>query len=392
LVLSVHIYPSTFEFETRILKVTKTLLERTAIDRVIIIANYAPHLARRERIDDKREVWRIGTKPVRESLWIKALWFLAWSLQVVWALKREPVAVVNCHSLSVLPLCVAVKTWHRALLVYEPHEHETETATFTRRKSQPLAKMLERALIGRAAKVIVVSSSIARSYRTDYRLDDVPVIMNVPPLGNGQPPQRNHRLRDLFHIPDEALLFMFQGSLAKERGVGELLEAFRQLPQERRVVIMGYGPMADEVKAAANCYENIHFVAAVPPEEVLDYTLGADVGIALIDDGCLNHQFALPNRLFQYLHAGLPVIVSDLPEMAAVVDRWQCGWRVVNTAQAIMERVATLTASDVAGAAEGARRSRETLNWETEADKLAVIYRDLSLTSETPQARASLGA
>jgi glycosyltransferase involved in cell wall biosynthesis len=391
-VLSVHIYPSTFEFETRILKITKTLVERTAIDRVIVIANYAPHLAGRERIDDRREVWRIGTRPAREGFWTKALWFMTWSLRVVWALKRERIEVVNCHSLSVLPLCVAIKTWHRSLLVYEPHEHETETETFTHRKSQPLAKMLERALIGRAAKVIVVSPSISRCYRTDYRLDDVPVIMNVPPRGSGQSPQRNHRLRDLFRIPDEAMLFMFQGSLAKERGVGELLEAFRQLPQDRHVVIMGFGPMADEIKAVANCHDNIHFLAAVPPEDVLDYTLGADVGIALIDEGCLNHQFALPNRLFQYLHAGLPAIVSDLVEMAAVVDRWQCGWRVVNTAQAIMECAATLTRSDVARAAEGARRSRETLNWETEADKLVVIYRDLSLTSETRPAHIPSGA
>jgi glycosyltransferase involved in cell wall biosynthesis len=171
--------------------------------------------------------------------------------------------------------------------------------------------------------------------------------------------------------------------------VRKLLEAFGRLPQDRHVVIMGFGPMANEVEAAAKRHDNIHFLAAVPPEKVLDHTLGADVGIALIDEGCLNHEFALPNRLFQYLHAGLPVIVSDLVEMAAVVNRWQCGWRVVNTAPAIMARVATLTASDVARAAEGARRSRETLNWETEADKLVVIYRDLSLTSEARPASIS---
>jgi len=370
------VYPSTFEFETRILKVTGTLVARGLVDEVLVVAKAGAGLPSDARIDERRRVVRIGARLPGERFWAKALRFVEWSVRVLWRLRRERVAMVNCHSLSVLPLCVAIKWWHGAALVYEPHELETETATFTGWR-RLLAKWVERRLIGRASRVIVVSDSISKHYCQDYGLVEAPVVMNVPEPLPGVDPGRNDVLRRHFGIPDDHLVFMYQGVLEEERGVLLLMQAFQQVSVDRHLVFMGFGSLTSAIKSAAEKYPNLHLYPAVQPREVIHYTRGADVGFALLDEDCENHRCALPNKLFHYLHAGLPVIVSDLPEMGALVDRYACGWRVGNTAGDIAERVAAISESDRVSAAIGAVRARAELHWNNEADKLEGIYRNL---------------
>lgn len=374
--LNVHVYPSTFEFETRILKVTGTLVARGLVDEVLVVAKAGAGLPSDAWIDGCRRVVRIGARLPGERFWAKAMRFVEWSIRVLWRLRRERVAMVNCHSLSVLPLCVAIKWWHGAILVYEPHELETETATFTGWRRR-LAKWVERRLIGRASRVIVVSDSIARHYRQDYGLAEVPVVMNVPEPLPGADPGRNDVLRRHFGIPDDHLVFMYQGALEEERGVLLLMQAFQQVSVDRHLVFMGFGSLMSAIKDAAEKHPNLHLYPAVQPSEVIHYTRGADVGFALLDEDCENHRCALPNKLFHYLHAGLPVIVSDLPEMGALVDRYACGWRVGNTVGDIAERVAAISESDRVSATIGAVHARAELHWDNEADKLEGIYRNL---------------
>ena len=374
--LNVHVYPSTFEYETRILKVTRTLVDRRLVERVLVIAMAASGLPREAGIDSQRAVVRVDACLPGSGFWSKALRFMEWSVRVLWRLRGEPVNMVNCHSLSVLPVCVAIKFWHKAILVYEPHELETETATFAglRRK---LAKFVERRLITHAARVIVVSESIARHYRQDYGLAVAPVIMNVPEISAGDDIGSGRELRDYFKIPDGHLLFMYQGALEAERGVLQLMEAFRRVARDKHLVFMGFGSLEGEIREAAELHSNLHLHPAVPPAEVIRFTRSADIGFALLDADCENHRCALPNKLFHYLHAGLPVIVSDLPEMAGLVNRYACGWRVAGSSESIVRCVQGIRPEALPQARAGAQRARSNLHWGNEADKLESIYRDL---------------
>jgi glycosyltransferase involved in cell wall biosynthesis len=373
---SVHIYPSTFEFETRILKVTRTLIERTAVDRIIVVALAGPGLPEKQAIDASREVWRIGYAIAGEQLWAKVLRFLEWSVRVVWRLRREKIDIVNCHSLSVLPLCVLLQVLHKAILVYEPHELETETITSTGLRRR-LAKVLEAALIRRADKVIVVSDSIARHYCADYRLGDVLVVRNAPEGISDSAPRPSRIFRDLYAIPEDHLVFLYIGVLDEARGTRILLDCFKRLSSDRHLIFLGFGTMEEEIRAASRSHPNIHLHSAVPQSRLAEYTVGADIGFSIMDGSCLNHRCALPNKLFQYLQAGLPVIVSDLEEMGEFVRQWRCGWCIGNDPAEIAALVSRLTSEDVARAKEGAERSRRTIDWAFEADKLAQTYADL---------------
>lgn len=378
--LGVHVYPSPFEHETRILKITKALVEQSIVQRVLIIAMAKPGLPEQEAIDGAREVWRVHTVLSGGALWSKALRFFEWSARVFSRLRGQQVDVINCHSLSGLPLCVALKWWHRCVLVYQPHELETETAT-ARGGRKAVAKWLERKLIPYADRVIVVSNSIADHYRRSYGLSDVPVIFNVPEIEQAGEGTRNRLLRDRFDIPDGHLVFMYQGVLDAVRGVRLLLDAFRRISGPHHIVFLGFGELEDEIRVAAAASPNIHFHAAVSPESVLRYTRGADVGFALLSDDCLNHSFALPNKFFHYLHAGMPVIVSDLPEMGILVDSYGCGWRVTNDVASLAALISGLDSVGLESRIAGALRVRHDFHWGREEVKLAAAYRPLFATA-----------
>jgi len=374
--LNVHVHPTSFEFSTRVLKVTKALSEGGVVDRTIVIATQKPGLPERETFAPSREVWRIGPPFRGGGSRAKALWFLTWSAQVFRQLRRESIGMVNCHTLSALPICVALAAWHRAILVYEPHELETETIT-SRGVRRRLSKVLEGVLVRRAARVIVVSDSIARAYEHDYGLRDVTAILNAPELDTPAHDGPNPVFRDEFGIPSDHLIFMYQGDLSAERGIPLLLEAFANVPESRHLLLMGFGPLADDVKAAAAARANIHFRPAVHPSEVLQFTRGADVGFALLTDDCINHRFALPNKFFHYLHAGIPVVASDLPEMRAIVERYACGWNLPGTAAAVAELVARIDRGAIEARRPGVLRARAELNWGRESARLLAVYDSL---------------
>ncbi len=374
--LNVHIYPSTFEYETRILKVTDTLVENKIVDRVMIIAKAGPNLSDEEKIDGHRYVCRVGTHLTGGNFWLKTLRFVEWSTRILQRLRHEDITMINCHSLSVLPLCTVIKFWHRAILVYEPHELETETATFIGFRKK-IAKRVERALIGQAERVIVVSESIAEYYRNDYGITEVPVIMNTPKLNAAENPNRSAILREHFSIPENHLIFMYQGALEEERGILVLLEAFVNVSHDRHLVFMGFGSLQGKIRLYTRTHPNIHLHPAVKPADVMRYTLGADIGFALLNADCLNHQCALPNKLFHYLHAGLPVIVSNLVEMRTLVKRYKCGWSVDNTSEALAKRVESIGPDEITTAKSGSLQAREQLHWGNEAIKLVATYNGL---------------
>jgi glycosyltransferase involved in cell wall biosynthesis len=97
------------------------------------------------------------------------------------------------------------------------------------------------------------------------------------------------------------------------------------------VVFLGGGPLRDRLReqvSAEAVSDRVRFVAPVPPDRLLPVTAGATVGVSLLQATCRNHEYALPNKLFEYLMAGLPVVVSDLPEMGGLAREYDVG-RVV---------------------------------------------------------------
>lgn len=371
--LNVHIYPSSLRHEVRIEKMCRAIVRMGLFDGVEMVGvqeDDLPATEEKNGVVMRRLARRNlgGPNAVR-----KVAQTLDWSRRVAGAIRHKDVRCVNSHSLATLPLGVALKLQHRARLVYDAHELETEV-TSSRGLVRWLYKALERVFIRRADRVIVVSESIADWYVRSYGIARPVVVRNVPE-SRGKPPAADPRIwRERFGIPPDHLVFIYQGMLAPGRRIEQLMRVFEQARRDRHVVFMGYGEMQEKVRDAAACHATIHFAPAVPPGEVLRHTAGADVGLVGVENVCLSYYYSLPNKIFEYLLAGLPAVMPDYPEMRTLMENTRCGW-VVGESDA--DWLAAINGMDWPTARAGQARARHAAkrySWEDEQTRLRSCY------------------
>lgn len=271
-----------------------------------------------------------------------------------------------------------------ARLVYD--SHELATGVPYRGGAWPaMVAAVERLGAPRADATITVSDGIAARLRRRYRLRSAPAVVrnlpDLPPPGASPAPD----LRRELAIGD-APLVLHQGSAAPGRGCEALVGALAALPHAHLLFLGAAGADArrlGDVAAEAGVAGRVHFRDPVPPEALLSHTAQADVGVSLLEDSCDNHRLALPNKLFEYLAAGLPVVVSDLPEAALLVRGRRIGWCARPDDPG---SVAVALRSALAGRGDGDLRARvaaaaSELSWEREKDRLLEVYERLALAA-----------
>jgi glycosyltransferase involved in cell wall biosynthesis len=305
----------------------------------------------------------------------KLMRFAEWYLRVFFEFRRKRPTFINCHSLSVLPLGVLFSWLCGSRLIYDTHELETETSE-SKGLRKVFAKFLERALIGQSEAVIVVCDSIGRWYRDTYKLIEVHVVRNIP-HARPIPDRKSKLLRQMFGVGDGESLFIVQGIMDIGRGIDITLESFSEVDSDKHVVFFGNGSLQRELVDWSRRHPNIHYHPAVPPQELLELTAGADVGIALIENTCLSYYYCLPNKIFEYLLCGLPVIVSDFPEMAKIVDKNGCGWKSAVNTVSLIELLRSITPQEIAEKTIAAKERASKLGWHNEERILIDLYKRL---------------
>jgi glycosyltransferase involved in cell wall biosynthesis len=285
--------------------------------------------------------------------------------------------IVHCNDLETLPIGMLGKLFNRNLkVVYDAHEYETETLWMKNKFKKFLARKLEGFLIHHADGVCVVSEGIAKEYVRLYNIEKPYLVLNTPKLVTVA---KTDIFREKFNIPKETKIFLYQGGLTKGRGIEILLESFCRLGDSRQVIVfMGYGHLENEVKKFVESNDNIYFHEAVSPEVLLSYTSSADFGISFIEDLCLNYRYCLPNKIFEYMMTGIPVICSNLIEMKEVVNTHQLGL-VANTndSQGFLECVKLSSSIDYAKLVEKVTLARTIFNWEQQEKVIFTMYENL---------------
>lgn len=230
------------------------------------------------------------------------------------------------NDLDTLPAAGLAKILGKTkMLIYDSHEYFTEVPEL---QSNPFARKVwlffERFFVPKVDFAFTVNQSIADIYTKMYNIP-FHVLRNMPY-------KRDNWLlksRTELGLPEYKFLVILQGSgINMHRGAEEAVEAFFHLPEDFALVIAGSGdviPQLKEMVLKANANDKVLFYNRMPFQELMQYTCACDLGLSLDKDTNLNYRYSLPNKIFDYIQANIPVLVSNLPELKRVVDEHNVG-------------------------------------------------------------------
>lgn len=302
----------------------------------------------------------------------------------VGAIVRVRPQVVHAHDAAMLLPGLFGAWLVGARLVYDSHELAT-SVPYRGRAWGWFVAAIERVVVPRCAAVITVSDPIAARLRDRYRLRVAPTVLrNVSALEAGGPGDLRARLG----LDADALLVLHQGAPAPGRGCEVLVRAMALLDEVHAAFLgdpePGYEARLRAVIRECGIEDRVTLLASVPLQRLLASTAEADVGVTLLQDTCENHRLALPNKLFEYIAAGVPVVASALPETERLVAAYGVGWCVAPDdpealaavlRRALRERHDPALARRIAIAGEQLRWPRERLRLTELYERLAALER-----------------
>ena len=285
---------------------------------------------------------------------------------------------VHCHDLDTLVPGIAGARWVGAKVIYDSAELWTERnhglVGWRAAVDGIKTRGLERALIGQPDAVITVSDGIADELATRYGVPRPVVLRNVP----RRPTLGDSPLREAVGARGPILLHL--GVVDIHRGLENVVRALPRFPEATLALLGPARPYAlDPLMALARRLGVEDRVVHLPPvarEAIISWASGADLGICLFEPVCQSHVMALPNKIFEYAFANLPILASDLPDMAALVRRERLGVVCDPESPSSVELgIHRLLGSQPARRTEAeAERFRERFCWEREQDKLLELY------------------
>jgi glycosyltransferase involved in cell wall biosynthesis len=284
--------------------------------------------------------------------------------------------VVHVHDLPCLAAGRILSLRWGVPLVYDAHELYYAQEVLPRYLQRSYFR-LERALIRKVTVAITVNEFIADLMAERYGCAPPRVLYNAtdlpPPVAGPRPQPLRER------IPGPGPILLYQGWISAERNIETLVRSMAEVPAPARLAIIGYGEQEQHLKKLAidlGVSDRVFLLGKVPSAEMLRYTLDADLGLIPylpIDD---NHRYCSPNKFFEYVLAGVPVLAHDLAFFRAMRERHgvvYCGdlSSPATAARAIRD---LLEGDRLPRMREACRKAGPGLSWKAEGEKLLAIY------------------
>jgi glycosyltransferase involved in cell wall biosynthesis len=324
------------------------------------------------------------------------------SQALVEAARHVKADIYHAHNADTLAVAARLARRDRARLVYDAHElfpdlmdlgPEAASTPWPKRLRQQVLRAnyarLQRASIGRADLVITVSGSIADELARRYHIARPVLILNCPRFRDMQ--AGSDYLRRRLGLPPTARILLSQGAVFPGRGQLEIVQSLALLPEEYRLVFLGFSlgtfqePIRREI-ARLGLSSRVHLLDALAPELLPEATASADVGIVLLADLNKNQRYAMPNKLFEYMMAGLPFVANELPEIARVVEQTGAGLTIGQIAPAAIAGGIHQVVGDRKRhqrmRAAGLSAARTEYNWARQAETLLAAYARLQERSD----------
>lgn len=309
---------------------------------------------------------------------IRFVYYFEASLKLIYAGLRYKPKVIHAHDWFVLPAALLINKFTRSKLIYDAHELESE-ANGVSPELRFLALMIERISWPRVDIFVTVSPSISDWYLERFGKKESRIILNSPVTYSDSKEisaVENDYFRSKFDISKDSKIFLSLGAIEKGRGVEILLEAFAQTDQDVYLIFMGQGTLASLVRERSLKNKKILIHPQVPHALVTSIASSADYGMCIIENVSLSDWLCLPNKLFEYAFAGLPVIASNFPELSRVIAEFGLGACIAPTEDSLL--------SILQNAADLPQRMIPTdfamiepLGWKSQERKIVEMYKSL---------------
>ena len=303
--------------------------------------------------------------------------------------------VWHAHDFTGL-VAISTRRTRRHTVVYDVHDLFTDTGTGARLPSpvRSVLRRVERRLVRRVDLVVTVNEALAQVIRRRYHPRSIAVVHNCPPRWSPSVP-RPDLIRDATGVPGDAPIILYHGALGAERGVDRVCDALLEPGLENaHAVLLGFGPhraryvgLAREARYGGR----VHLLDPVVPSELLRWVESADVGVVVMQRTSLNLYLSTPNKLFECLAAGTPVVVSDFPSMRAIVAEDPSGplgavcdpKSVKDVARGLRDILGAASQDRVTLRQRCSSAAHERWNWETEAAALLDGYAALPVPRDS---------
>jgi glycosyltransferase involved in cell wall biosynthesis len=319
--------------------------------------------------------------PTRFKPWflVKLARVLLWG---VTCLLATPAAMYYANDDVALPACYVAAKLRRRPLIFDAHELPLVQTHVTRwRLLHAAATRVLSVLVRGCAGVITVSPPIVREIQRRYGGPEAIVVRNMPTY---QAPMASDRLRERLGLGQGTRIALYQGNIDAQRGLELVVRAARWLAPDIAIVMMGRAHDGGRIQAlidAEGVGRSVRILPAVPYDELLNWTASADLGLVIFPaESSLSIQMCLPNKLFEYLMVGLPVLASPLEAVANVIATYGVGAIVDPEPRAIAQGISALLAepATLARMREHAyAAARSELNWGIEQQALVGLYESL---------------
>ena len=193
-----------------------------------------------------------------------------------------------------------------------------------------LGRITERKMLEKVDRFVTTCESYKKFFIAKYKSTDISIVMNCPRYNQNVRP---YDLRGAFKIPQDGQILVFQGKLIPARALHETVEAMIYVKSNVYLIIVGDGMLQGALEKYVEDQklgDRVYFTGRVKSSEMVNYAAGANAGINLQPSVNLSKYYGSTNKFFEYMHAGIPMIVSDTPENKMIMERYNMGVFVNN--------------------------------------------------------------
>lgn len=255
------------------------------------------------------------------------LFYAEWNIRLLFYLLFKKAPLLLANDLDTLPPNYIAAKLKGSVIVYDTHEFFTETAElYNRGFVKRVWTSIEDYFFPKLKYVYTVNNSVADLYKHKYK-KELLVVRNVPLLSATK--KQYIEPAPIFAFPLDKKILLLQGNgINENRGAEEFVLTANLLKDTFILVIAGNGLIIERLKtmvAAQQLQHKVFFTGVLPFQQLQELTRLAYCGFSLDKPLNINQQVSLPNKLFDYLAADVPVIVSNIKEVAKIVEQYQTG-------------------------------------------------------------------